>query len=82
VAERLAEACEHPSHRFWPEPISLLQPGLIRWERILGARQITDAYLLALAAAQGGRFVSFDRRVRVDQVAGATAANLVIIEAI
>lgn len=81
VAERLAEACAHPSHRFWPEPISLLQPGLIRWERILCARQITDAYLLALAAAQGGRFVSFDRRIRLDLVAGATAANLVMIEA-
>jgi predicted nucleic acid-binding protein len=22
VAERLAEACAHPSHAFWPEPIS------------------------------------------------------------
>ena len=81
VAERLAEACEHPSHRFWPEPLSLLQPGLIRWERILGARQITDAYLLALAAARGGRFASFDRRLRVDLVAGATAGHLVVIEA-
>jgi hypothetical protein len=33
VAARLAEACGHPSHAFWPQQISLLQEGLIRWER-------------------------------------------------
>ena len=49
VAARLAEACSHPSHQFLPEPISLLQAGLIRWERLLGPRQITDAYLLRSA---------------------------------
>jgi hypothetical protein len=54
VADRLAEACRHPSHAFWPEPISLLQEGLIDWQRLLGPRQITDAYLLALAATHGG----------------------------
>jgi toxin-antitoxin system PIN domain toxin len=81
VAERLSEACRHPSHAFWPAPISLLQDGLIRWERLLGPRQITDAYLLALAATQGGRFVTFDQRVGVDVVLAAGAANLCIIEA-
>jgi hypothetical protein len=25
VAARLAEACNHPSHAFWPQQISLLQ---------------------------------------------------------
>ncbi|MFY8149314.1 MAG: VapC toxin family PIN domain ribonuclease [Prochlorococcaceae cyanobacterium] len=47
VAERLGEACSHASHLFWPEQISLLQAGLIRWKRVLGPRQITDSYLLA-----------------------------------
>jgi hypothetical protein len=37
-------------HAFWPAQISLLQHGLILWERLLGPRQITDVYLLALAA--------------------------------
>ena len=79
VAERLAEACRHPSHAFWPEPISLLQEGLIAWQRLLGPRQITDAYLLALAVSHGGRFVTFDRRINVDLVPGAAAANLCIL---
>ena len=63
MAERLAEACRHPSHVFWPEPIGLLQEGLIDWQRRLGPRQITEAYLLALAATHGGRFVTFDQRI-------------------
>jgi toxin-antitoxin system PIN domain toxin len=79
VAARLAEACGHPSHLFWPEPISLLQEGLIRWERLLGPRQITDAYLLALAATHGGRFATFDQRVGLEVVPTATAANLCIL---
>ena len=64
MAARLAEACGHPSHAFWPQEISLLQEGLIRWERILGPRQITDAYLLALAVAHGGRLNRGRRRER------------------
>ena len=77
VAARLAEACNHPSHAFWPQQISLLQEGLIRWERILGPRQITDAYLLALA--HGGQLVSFDQRIDPQQVPGATAGHLWVI---
>ena len=81
VAARLAESCYHPSHAFWPQQISLLQEGLIRWERILGPRQITDAYLLALAVAHGGRLVSFDQRIEPQQVPGANASHLQVIPA-
>jgi toxin-antitoxin system PIN domain toxin len=81
VAQRLAEACEHPSHAFWPEPISLLQGGLIDWRRLLGPRQITDAYLLALAVHHGGRFVTFDQRIGVELVPAAAAGNLCVIPA-
>ena len=79
MAARLAEACGHPSHAFWPQQISLLQDGLIRWERILGPRQITDAYLLALAVANGGRLVSFDQRLDPLHVPGAQASHLCVI---
>jgi predicted nucleic acid-binding protein len=79
VAARLAEACGHTSHAFWPQEISLLQEGLIRWERILGPRQITDAYLLALAVAHGGRLVSFDQRLDPQQVPGANTSHLHVI---
>jgi uncharacterized protein len=79
VAARLAEACSHSSHVFWPEPISLLQEGLIRWERLLGPRQITDAYLLALAVSQDGCFASFDQRISLDSVPSASSEHLCLI---
>lgn len=79
VAARLQEACNHPSHVFWPEEISLLGDGVIQWDRVLGHRQITDAFLLAVAAAHGGRFVSFDRRINTDIVCAAQAEHLCVI---
>jgi uncharacterized protein len=81
IAARLAAACDDPSHAFWPEPISLLQAGLINWQRLLGPRQITDAYLLALAVRHGGRFVTFDHRVGVELVSAAEARHLCLIPA-
>jgi predicted nucleic acid-binding protein len=79
VAARLAEACRHPSHTFWPAPISLLEEGLICWDNLLDPRQITDAYLLALAATRGGRFATFDQRVSRAVVPAASDANLCLI---
>ena len=80
VAERLEEACNHDSHVFWPGQISLLKKSLIRWERMLGHRQITVSYLLALAVIHGGRFVSFDQRIPVDLVPDASHTHLTVIE--
>ena len=58
----------------------MLNKGLIRWERMLGPRQITGSYLLALAVVHGGRFVSFDQCIRVDLVPDASQTHLTIIE--
>jgi len=80
VAARLQEACNDSSHVFWADEISLLGDGVIHWDRMLGHRQITDAFLLALAAARGGRFVSFDRRIRTDLVRAAKAEHLCVID--
>ena len=48
--------------------------------RLLEASQLTDTYLLALAAHRGGRLVSFDRRLSCEGVAGGREA-LWLIEA-
>ena len=79
VAARLAEAAAHGSHHFWPDDISLLAPGAIAWSRVLGHRQVTDNYLLALAVRHLGRFVTFDSRVQLDAVAGAEPQHLVVL---
>jgi hypothetical protein len=79
VAERLAKAALHPSHEFWPDSVSLLQPGCLIWNKVLSSRQVTDVYLLALAVKQGGRFVTLDRGIPLDAVAGAKSKNLVTL---
>ena len=70
-----ASACGHPSHAFWPQQINLLQEGLMRWERILGPRQITNAYLPALAVAHGGLLVSFVQLLDPQEVRGRVERN-------
>ena len=79
VAQRLGQAVADASHAFWPDSFSLLEEGRLRWDRVLGSRQVTDAYLLALAAANGGRLVTFDRGISVDAVPGAAKKNLLTL---
>jgi predicted nucleic acid-binding protein len=44
---------------------------------LLGPKQITDRYLLALAVRNGGRFVTFDQGIRPTAVIGASVEHLV-----
>lgn len=81
IAERLAEACSHPSHCFWSGGISLIANASVHWQQLLGPKQVTDAYLLAVAVSKGGRFVSFDSRIPLDLVPQARADQLVMISA-
>ncbi|MDO8989260.1 MAG: PIN domain-containing protein [Sideroxyarcus sp.] len=79
VADRLAEAANSPEHEFWAADVNMLVEGVFDWTRVLGHRQVTDAYLLALAVKNGGRFVTFDRRIVLATVKGASAKNLTIV---
>jgi uncharacterized protein len=79
VAQRLSEAAAHEAHVFWADSLSLLQPKVVDWRRVLGHRQVTDNYLLALAVHNGGRFVTFDARVDLSAVHGASAEHLVVL---
>jgi len=47
-----------PWHRFWPDSLPYERPQL---GGVLGHRQVTDAYLVALAADHAERLVTFDR---------------------
>ena len=79
VAERLERATADASHSFWPDAISLLDARRIGWRHLLTGRQLTDAYLLALAVAEGGRFVTLDRGVALAAVDGARPVHLVLL---
>jgi uncharacterized protein len=54
----LTQLTSHPRHRFWPDTLGYAD---ISWRGVMGHRQVTDAYLAALARHFGGRLVSFDR---------------------
>jgi uncharacterized protein len=66
-------------HQFWPDDVSLLDDALIRPEYILGPKQLTDVYLLALAVKNQGCLVTFDEKISVSSVFGATEQNLFLI---
>lgn len=68
-----------PSHLFWPDDVSIGDPRTFDYSRLLGPRQITDAYLLALAVKNSGRLVTFDRSVPVRAVHAAEERHLVVL---
>jgi uncharacterized protein len=79
VTQRLREATAMYFHQFWPDDISVLDAGRLEQDRWLSSRQITDAYLLALAVQRDGVFVTLDRGVDRSLVRGAESKHLVVI---
>jgi toxin-antitoxin system PIN domain toxin len=77
--ERLERAARGEHHAFWSCAVSLLDARVIDRERLHGPRQVTDAYLLALAVAHQGRFVTFDGAIPLAAVAGAGVDHLVVL---
>jgi toxin-antitoxin system PIN domain toxin len=77
--ERLTRAATTEHHQFWPCSVTLLDGRAIRPEQIHGPRQVTDAYLLALAVAHGGRFVTLDQSVAPGTVPGAKPDDLAVL---
>jgi uncharacterized protein len=78
VAELLTALCKLPGHDFWPDDITLLDPGRVDGSRILDSAQVTDSYLLALASAHGGQLATFDQRLVAHAVVnGAHALHLI-----
>ncbi|HEY6348758.1 MAG TPA: TA system VapC family ribonuclease toxin [Candidatus Angelobacter sp.] len=51
----------HPTHQFWPDDIRFMEAIAPFRERIVGHKQVTDAYLLGLAMHRKGKLVTIDR---------------------
>lgn len=68
VAELLAAFLAHPGHQFWPDNVTLLDRRIVLTSHLLDSAQVTDSYLLALAASQGGKLATFDHRLVTDAV--------------
>jgi toxin-antitoxin system PIN domain toxin len=79
VIEHLADACGNNIHEFWADAVSLLDSTDIDSSRIHGPRQLTDVYLLALAARHEGRLVTFDTGIPLAAVRNAKAQHLLVL---
>lgn len=78
AASYLTALTAYPGHEFWPDEISLISSPIVDPGAIVSAAQVTDTYLLALAARNGGKLATFDRRLSVAAVAGGADALHVI----
>jgi len=57
-----------PGHEFWPDDLTLFDSRRIHRARLLDSAQVTDSYLLVLAATHGGQLTTFDRHLVTDAV--------------
>jgi toxin-antitoxin system PIN domain toxin len=66
-------------HQFWNDDISLLDAACFNHGLMHSARQLTDLYLLGLAVKQSARLVTFDQRIPLSAVQGASTRHLVTL---
>ena len=76
---RLRSIKDAPHYEFVPDDISLFDGMTADISLLSGHRQLTDAYLLALAVKHEMRLVTLDTRIILDAVMGASESNLVVI---
>ena len=79
AVDRLTRLVRGGDHTFWADRVSLLDDSVVERGRLSGHRQITDAYLLALAVSNEGQVVTFDRGFPLGAVRGAQADQLVVL---
>jgi hypothetical protein len=63
VITLLKELAKVPGHAFWPDDVSLRDPSCLDIASVLTSADVTDSYLLALAASKGGKLATLDRRL-------------------
>lgn len=72
------QLCSLAGHIFWPDSVNLFGDDVIDAAEIRTPDQVTDSYLLALAASRGGKLATFDRKLSVRAVRGGRAALHII----
>jgi toxin-antitoxin system PIN domain toxin len=78
AAEIVRKLCALEGHSFWPVDVNLFGDDGLDPSEIRTPAQVTDSYLLALAAARGGKLATFDRKLSVRAVRGGRGALHVI----
>ena len=77
--QRLRNLTTIPYYEFVADDISFRDNTVVDVQLLTGHKQLTDVYLLALAAEHDMRFVTLDTRISTSAVIGADQSNLLII---
>ena len=75
--QMLADITRRPGHHFWSIDITFAEAVQPFEDRVIGHRQVTDAYLLGLAIRNKGRLVTLDRGI--EALAGREFVQQVIL---
>lgn len=75
VLALLRAMVQMPGHRFWSDDVSPAEDSAGVFARVVGHRQVTDAWLVTLARRREGRLATFDRGI--SELVGAEAEALV-----
>jgi predicted nucleic acid-binding protein len=70
----LAGLLAHPGHQFWQDELTLIAANI--FPNLPASDDLTDIYLLALAAKRRGRFATFDAGLDASLVPGGEEALL------
>jgi len=68
----------HPSHRFWPDDLRLLDAANNVIKKLTGHQQLTDAYLLGLAVHHRGKLATLDQGIAA--LAGRSGQDIELIQ--
>jgi toxin-antitoxin system PIN domain toxin len=79
AAGRLAQLTGRPGHTFWEDGVSILDPTRFVVGAWTGYREITDAYLLALAVSRSGALATLDGGIRLASVVGAEPRHVAVL---
>lgn len=77
IADGLKALAQGLDHAFWTDAVSMFDDDMIDFARLHGHRQVTDAYLLALAVRNDGILATFDAAIPLAAVQGARARHLI-----
>lgn len=79
IMDAFRELAKSTDHEFWPDAISIMDSSLFAPDRIHGAKQITDLYLLALAVKRAGCLATFDSKIPLNAVRGAAPTHVQVL---
>lgn len=78
AAKRLRLLCSQPGHTFWADDVAVTDDSHFDLSKLRGHQQITDAYLVGLAA-YAGKLATFDAAIPLAAVNGASPKLLELI---